>query len=182
MAAGFSYGGWTALSLGGLTGDLAGYVSHCAGSGDRSSHCNDISRAGVDLTDVSAKEWNASYRDPRVTHVAAIDPGLMYGLSAENVTGLVADVLLIGLGAGDDRLYATDFTTAGNGFETLLPSAETVAIAPANHFSALLTCKPDGAAILKSENDDPVCDDPTGGDRDDIHIQIVDAIAKQLGL
>ncbi len=48
-AAGFSYGGWTALSMGGLTGDLAGYAAHCKEVGSASTHCRDLARAGVDL-------------------------------------------------------------------------------------------------------------------------------------
>ena len=29
VAVGFSYGGWTALSMGGATGNLAGYAAYC---------------------------------------------------------------------------------------------------------------------------------------------------------
>jgi len=70
--AGFSLGGWTALSIGGLRGDLNAYARYCAESGHR--HCRDIARAGIDLTQLDASIWNRSYRDPRVKAVAAIDP------------------------------------------------------------------------------------------------------------
>ena len=180
MAAGFSYGGWTALSLGGATGNLKGYAQHCAEVGDRSSHCKDIAKAGVSLLDVDEASWNNTHRDARITSVAAIEPALLYGLKAENVKGLVKNVLLIGLGTGSDRLFATDFSASGSDFEALLPSAKIVSIAPAAHFSTLLTCKPTGVDILKSDGDDPVCTDPPGADRNAVHIQIIDAIASEL--
>ena len=105
---------------------------------------------------------------------------MLYGLKAKNVKGLVKNVLLIGLGTGSDRLFATDFSATGSDFETLLPSAKIVSIAPAAHFSTLLTCKPAGADILKSEGDDPVCTDPLGTDRNAVHSQIIDAITNNL--
>ena len=182
MAAGFSYGGWSALSLAGVTGNLDGYIAHCAEVGAVSTHCADIARGGVDMADISENDWNASYKDARITAVAAIDPGLLYGLSAGSTDDLTTDILLIGLGNDTDRLFATDFTPKGNDFAARVPTADIVTITLANHFSALLTCKPAGAAILKSENDDPVCDDPEGADRSAIHGEILDAIAVQLGL
>ena len=182
MAAGFSYGGWTALSMGGLTGDLEGYAASCDAVGSASSHCEDLSEGGIDLHSLDATKWNASYKDPRITLVAAIDPALHYGLTAQNVTSLVENTLMIGLGDGDDRMLATDFTTQGSGFGSLLPDAQIETFIPGNHFAALLTCKPMGAEILKEEGDDPVCDGPEGLDRSALHEQIVDRIATQLGL
>ena len=52
----------------------------------------------------------------------------------------------------------------------------------AAHFSALLPCKPRGAAILAGEGDDPLCDDPPGVDRESLHERIVTRIASFLGL
>ncbi len=182
MAAGFSYGGWTALSMGGVTGNLAGYAAHCDAVGAASSHCADLAGGGIDLHSLSATAWDAPYKDQRVTMVAAIDPALHYGLGPQHVEGLVSDVLLIGLGAGTDRLLATDFSPEGSNFAALLPQAKTETIAPANHFAALLPCKPMGAEILKEEGDDPVCDSPEGLDRAALHEQIITQIAAQLGL
>ena len=182
MAAGFSFGGWTALSLGGVTGNLTGYAAYCEKFANRGTDCRDIARAGIDLLALNAERWNASYKDGRITAVAAIDPGLHRGLQAHNVTNLVDDVLLIGLGTGADRYLATDFSQSGSGFSALLPDAVTEIIAPASHFTALLTCKRVGAAILREEGEDPVCDDPEGTDRNAVHRRIVSLIAEQLGL
>ena len=181
-AVGFSYGGWTALSMGGVTGNLDGFVRYCERYGDRASDCRDLARAGVDPRDLDADLWDASYKDERISAVAAIDPGLLHGLDAGNVTNLVDDVLLIGLGEGADRYLATDFGPLGSGFSTLLPGAIKEVIAPAHHFTVLLPCKPEGPAILRADRDDPVCDDPEGTDRNAVHRRIVSLIAAQLGL
>ena len=42
--------------------------------------------------------WNADYSDPRVSHVAAIDPGFVWGLEKADVAALVPSTLLIGFG------------------------------------------------------------------------------------
>ena len=120
MAAGFSCGGWMALSLGRATGNR-GYAKHCAQVGDRSSPCKDIAKAGVNFLDVDEASWNNTLKDARITSVAAIEPALLYGLKAEKVKGLVKNLLLIGLGSGSDRLFATDFSATSSDFEILLP-------------------------------------------------------------
>ncbi|MEO1679250.1 MAG: hypothetical protein AAFU80_13950 [Pseudomonadota bacterium] len=180
MAAGFSYGGWTALSLGGVTGNLDGYIAHCEAHGAASSHCADILNAEVSLSALSPDTWNTSYADPRVTHVAAIDPGLVWGLDASNVAELVDNVRLISLGDTGTRLLATD--VALSGFAALLPHATVSEIAPAAHFTALPPCTDIGAELLAEEGDDPVCTDPARTDRRAVHAEIIDLLASDLGL
>lgn len=180
MAAGFSYGGWTALSLGGVTGNLQGEIAECELQKEASSHCNDLARAGVSFSQMDATTWDASYKDKRITHVAAIDPALHHGMDESHTSALVDEVLMIGLGEGSDRLIATDFDASG--FVKLVPQASVSRIAPAFHFSMLPECKPAGPEILKEENDDPVCTDPEGAVRKDIHDQIFALIGLQLGI
>ncbi|WP_372423565.1 alpha/beta hydrolase family protein [Salinarimonas chemoclinalis] len=181
-AAGFSFGGFTALSIGGLRGDLAAYVAFCDGAAPDVAHCRELRAAGIDLSAREADLWDASYRDPRVVGVAAIDPGLHAGLGPAHAADLVETVVLIGLGAAGDRLIATDFTPEGSGFATAVPQADVVMLAPADHFTALPVCKPEGPALLAEEGDDPVCTDPPGTDRAAVHAAIVAAIADGFGL
>ncbi len=178
-AVGFSFGGWTALSLGGLRADLEGY---CRAAPPSPQDCASLARRGADLRTYAAEDWNASRKDDRIRAVAAIDPALTYGLGTTHVHDLVEKVLLIGLGTAETRLPATNFSKTGSGFAALLPGAEIEILAPAAHFSALLPCKPAGRAILASENDDPLCDDPPGADRPALHKQIIARIAQFLGL
>ena len=181
-AVGFSYGGWTALAMGGPRADLGGYATHCETAPASPYHCADLTRRGVDFREYSAEDWNAGRKDDRIRAVAAIDPALTYGLGAAHARDLVDKVLLIGLGAGETRLPATDFNKTGSGFVAHLPKADVEIVAPAAHFSALSPCKPRGAAILAEEGDDPLCDDPPGVDRVSLHRRIVTRIAHFLGL
>jgi len=181
-AVGFSAGGWTALSLGGLRADLEGYAAHCKTAPPSPWQCADLTRRGADLTAYSPTEWNAGRKDGRVRAVAAIDPALTYGLGKDHARELVDKVLLIGLGSIETRLPATDFSETGSGLAAHLLHAEIEIMAPAAHFSALPPCKLRGAAILAAEGDDPVCDDPPGTDRAALHKRIVARIAAFLGL
>ena len=179
-AAGFSYGGWTALTLGGVRGNLAGYRAHCATA--PTGHCRDIEARGGDLGLLEAARWDGDLADARVDAVVAIDPGLTWGLEAADVAGLTVPALLIQLGVGADRLDSTDVSMQGSGFAGLVPAARVVEVAPANHFSALPLCTQKGAMILEEEKDDPVCTDPEGAERAVIHEQVIEAVAAHLGL
>jgi predicted dienelactone hydrolase len=180
MAAGFSYGGWTALSLAGLHGNHAGYVAHCAHYSAASSHCDDLMRGDIDLQNADVARWNADYRDARITAAFSIEPGLIWGMTPADATGITADVTLVSLGIGESRLLATDFDLAG--LPAVLPQAQIIRIVSGTHFSVLPLCKPQGEAILEDEKDDPVCTDPEGTDRAALHQQIIDAMSVKLKL
>ena len=180
MAAGFSYGGWTALSMGGLRANPDGFAAFCQEYLARSTTCQELARAGIDLGALPTKTWAASHKDDRITRVAAIDPALIWGLDASHASDLVGDVTLVGLGEGDDRLAGTDFDASG--FAGLLPDADILRLAPASHFSALALCRPGAEAILEAEGDDPVCTDPDGTDRAGVHAAVIDRLATDLDL
>jgi predicted dienelactone hydrolase len=182
-ATGFSFGGWTALSLGGVTADPDGSMAYCSAAGERSHTCTDLKTYGLDPAKIDHARWTANYKDARIEAVAAIDPGLTWKLSAGNVRDVQQDkLLLIGLGTGTDRLYATDTTAKGSNFESLVPAAKSVTIAPAFHFTAMPLCKPEGADLLAAEKDDPVCTDPPGTNRAAVHGRIIELLAKHFGL
>ncbi len=181
-AAGFSYGGWTALSLAGLKGNAEGYGPYCKAAGDGSAHCRELKNMGIKISEIDAEKWHRSYKDSRITVAAAIDPGLTWGLSPDDTADLNVPVLLIGLGEDKDRLAATNTSAAGGNFEALFPAARVEHIAPATHFTALGPCKPQGAAILEEEKDDPVCTDPAGTDRKAVTAKIIDLIARHFQL
>lgn len=167
--------------MGGVIGSLAGMVA-CQHYGARLNACYVLMSDDVNMPDIEPELWNRSYKDARITHVAAIEPGFIWGLQSANVAGLVSDTItmMIGFGAGEDRLLATDFDASS--LANLLPTAKIERFAPAFHFTAIPLCKPEGAEILHEDNDDPVCTDPAGTDRAVIHATIVNLIAGQLGL
>lgn len=182
-ATGFSYGGWTVLSLAGVIGKPEGSVAYCAAAGERSHTCTDLKTYGFDLNNVDRAAWTASYKDTRISAVASIDPGLTWELTPEDVKSVEQDkLLIIGLGMGSDRHYATDTSAKGSNFEALVPGAKVEVLSPATHFTAMPICKPEGEALLAAEKDDPVCTDPAGGDRQAVHDGIIRLIADHFSL
>lgn len=179
MAAGFSYGGWTALSLGGVRGNHAGAVDACE-TYKQMEACELLLSEQVNMPGIDPSIWNSSYADRRVTHITAIDPGFVWGLKPADVTELVSSTLMIGLGGEKERMLATDFDRSG--LSSLLKDRRIERFDPAYHFSVMPICTPAGEAILAEEHDDPVCTDPAGVDRAAIHARIVDLISAELGL
>ncbi|MEM1344919.1 MAG: hypothetical protein AAGI34_10110 [Pseudomonadota bacterium] len=181
-AIGFSYGGWTALSLGGLRGARTGMADYCAEVGAASQFCTQLQEVGIDLGAIDAERWEASYRDEAVSAVLAIDPGLTQGIDAALAAETIPEVAIVTLGTPEQRLGGTDVSAAGSGLLAHLPEAEHRVIAPAMHFSAMPLCKPRAVAILIEENDDPVCSDPQGTERAAIHAEIIALAIAHFGL
>lgn len=179
MAAGFSYGGWTALSLGGIRGNHTGIVEACM-THAQMELCELLLSEEVNMQGINPAIWNANYADARVTHVAAIDPGFVWGLEQSDTADLVTSTLMIGFGGDGDRMLATNFDRSGLGAH--LDDRRIERFKPAYHFSAMPICTPSGEAILEEEGDDPVCTDPAGSDRATIHTKIVDLISEELAL
>lgn len=181
-AAGYSYGGWTALSIAGLKGRREGFDQYCKAAGVGSDFCRELKNRGVEILTLDSAKYQASYKDKRIIATAAIDPGLTWGLTASDVNELDMPVLLISLGQGKDRLQATDTSATGSNLEALLPTAKVAHVAPAMHFTALGICKPAGEAILIEEKDDPVCTDPVGTDRKAVIERIIELLTKHFAL
>lgn len=177
-AVGFSLGGSTALGLAGVRFDGAVQDAHCA-TGPEAADCGFFLRGGVTFADYPG--FSADTGDARVARVVAIDPGFGGAVAPDSLAGALPGVTLINLGDAD-RLGAVDVGPDGNDLAARLPVAGYVEIAPANHFTFLGLCKPQAAAILVEEGDDPICTDPEGADRADIHARLIEAIAKGLGL
>ena len=110
-----------------------------------------------------------------------VDPGFGGAVDPESLQGALAGITLINL-SDKDRLGAADVGPDGNDLANRLPGASYVEIAPANHFTFLGTCKPDAAALLEEEQDDPICTDPEGTDRAATHVQLIEAISLGLDL
>ncbi|MDV2966315.1 alpha/beta fold hydrolase [Nitratireductor aquimarinus] len=177
---GFSLGGATALNLAGLRFDPDAFADYCAWIGDGGQDCVFFSKGGVDLNALP-DGFGAELRDDRIGRAIAIDPGMTYAATPESIAGTDMPVLLINL--GEAHLFkAADVGPDGSDLAGKLPSAVLKTIAPAHHFTFLAECKPEGAAMLAEEKDDPVCDDPEGADRAAVHEAIVEEIAAFAGL
>jgi predicted dienelactone hydrolase len=175
IAAGFSLGGATALNLGGLQADRAAFAAYCAKFGAAAQDCAFLRSGGVDPADLTPA-FSDTGGDPRVTAVVGIDPAFGDSYTAGSVAAFDRRALLLNLGGEADRWRAVDVGPSGSNLAARLPGARYAVIEPAWHFSFLGLCKPEAAALLAEERDDPVCDDPAGSDRAEIHRRAVDRI------
>jgi predicted dienelactone hydrolase len=174
IAAGFSLGGATALNLGGLQADRAAFAAYCAKFGAAAQDCAFLAKGGVEPGDLTSAFSDTS-GDPRVAAVVAVDPAFGDSYTAESVAAFGRRALLVNLGTVD-RWRAADVGPSGSNLAARLPGARYAVIAPAWHFSFLGLCKPEAAALLLAERDDPICDDPAGSDRADVHRRAVETI------
>ncbi|MEL6519715.1 MAG: hypothetical protein AAFQ66_02045 [Pseudomonadota bacterium] len=178
-AMGFSLGGSTALKLAGATFDRLVFRDYCLARQDTDVGCIFLAKGGVDLDHLPAN-WDVSTVDPRITSTIAIDPGFTHAIGAESAALLTMPTLVINL--GEDRWEAVDVGPEGSDFVARLPKARYHITDTANHFTFLPVCKPAGEAILREEQDDPVCTDPEGTDRAAIHEEIAGQIRAFLDL
>ena len=176
---GFSLGGATALNLAGAVTDGALFKPYCERFPD-AADCVFFTKGGVDFARMPAA-FSGDMRDPRVTAAIAIDPGLTYAMTQQSIEAMNLPVLLINLG-GDDLWKAIDVSAGGSNLAGRMPQAQYARFGPAHHFTFLALCKPEGRALLAEEKDDPVCDDPEGADRGQIHEAVASRIAAFLGL
>ncbi len=178
---GFSMGGATALHLAGGRMDRDLYRDYCARLGAEAVDCLWVARGGVDLADLPAA-WEADMRDPRVDAAIAIDPGWTQAFTDESVQAMQGPILLINLGTAGTAWQAAGVGPEGSDLAARLPDATYIEIAPAYHFTFLAECKPEGAMILESLGEEPICDDPPGTDRAAVHREIIESAADFLGL
>ncbi|MCV0429009.1 MAG: alpha/beta fold hydrolase [Roseibium sp.] len=175
VAAGFSLGGATALTMAGVTFEPETYADYCGRFGDAAPDCVFFAKGDVDLVSM-ADGLASSGRDQRVRSAVAIDPGFTYAVNDESLSAVTMPIQLISL--GEENLWkAADVGSNGSNLTGKLENVTHVSLSPANHFTFLGECTEQGAAILEEEQDDPICDDPQGTDRADIHKQIVKVIA-----
>ncbi|WP_420004832.1 alpha/beta hydrolase family protein [Arenibacterium sp. LLYu02] len=175
---GFSLGGATALGLAGVRFEGAVQDENCT-NGPEAADCVFFRLGGVRFADYPG--YDADMRDPRITRAAIIDPGFGGSARPDSLPEALAGITLINLG-GADRLKAADVAAQGNNLAQSLPDASYVEIAPANHFTFLATCKPGAAEMLAAEREDPICSDPEGADRAEVHGALIEAIAAGLKL
>lgn len=176
---GFSLGGTTAMNLAGLRVDGKVQDERC-NAGPDAADCWFFKRGGVRFADIPGVSADA--RDSRIVRAVAVDPGFGGAVMEESLQAVSAQVHFVNLGGRADRMGATDVGPDGNGLATRLPGATYSAVEPANHFTFLALCKDEADAILKEEGEDPLCTDPEGAVRSELHDRLVVEIVQALGL
>ncbi|MBW6390253.1 alpha/beta hydrolase family protein [Billgrantia antri] len=179
-ALGFSLGGATALNLAGLRVDWSAFGNYCErGRGDEVD-CQFFAKGGI-VPGTLPDGIEQDALDPRVMQAIAVDPGFAYAYTDTSIAALQHPTLLISLGAAASRWSAVELGPQGSALATRLPNATHVEIAPANHFTFLAECTEEGEAWLAEEGDDPICSDPEGADRRQVHQEAIATITRFLG-
>lgn len=187
VSLGFSLGGATALGLAGMRFDREAYRRFCDRPDDMPVDCLFFAKGGVDLAKLP-DGFAADVKDDRVSAAIAIDPGFSYAAEPNSIKAMTMPLLLINLGSDGhgagprDRFMAADVGPNGSNLVARLSDVTYREIGPANHFAFLAECKPEGAALLAEEQDDPVCTDPSGTERADVHRRIARTILEFLKL
>ncbi|RED45108.1 alpha/beta hydrolase family protein [Aestuariispira insulae] len=170
---GFSLGGASIFSLGGGRMDLARYLDYCRTNRNRAEDCLHFVRGGVDLATLPQAEFEQELADRRIKRLIGIDPGLIFGMAEDSIRSIKLPSLVINLGTGTNRLFAANSGPDGNRLSELVPDMRYHVVPAANHFSFLALCKHEGARILREEGEDPICDEPPGGNRAEVHRKIL---------
>ncbi|MBM7069674.1 alpha/beta fold hydrolase [Actibacterium sp. 188UL27-1] len=177
---GFSLGGSTVLKLGGAAFERDSYKTYCETQPETDAGCLFLAKGGVDLGKLP-DTWEQSIRDPRITATIAIDPGWTHAVTAASAGAMDQPTLFLNLGA-PEPWQAADVTPNGSDLMNKMPDVTYHAISPANHFTFLAVCKPNGAAFLEEQEDDPICTDPQNTDRNAVHDEIIAQISAFLKL
>lgn len=155
-ALGFSLGGYDVLALAGARQDRRAFASYCS----RNQHmvgCVWLRRGGVDFAALDPR-FDADLRDARVKAVIAVDPAFTPSFTEDSLRAITVPVAILNLGTP----ATTPGIVEGRFLADTIPNARLDRVADAVHFSFLAECKPEGAAVLAADADDPVCDDAPG--------------------
>ncbi len=180
IAAGFSMGGASVLNLAGARWDREIFSQYCKTFKNADPGCTFFSKGGVDF-DHLPDGFVGNAKDKRITKVISIDPGYTVAFDKASAKDIQVPVQFINIGR-KNRAFAADLEAEANKVLSLIPGASYVVTDQGDHFAFLPPCKPEGAALLELDNDDPVCTDPEGTDRVEVHEQIQKYMEEFIGL
>ncbi len=177
-ALGFSLGGVTAMTLAGARPDRDAFARYCAVPAEGKKDCLFFSKGGVAFDQLPKAPFEQDLRDPRLSKVVAVDPALAKVYTPDSLKGITVPVEVVSL--GDPVWEAVEVGPTGGNFAARIPHFVHETIAPADHYSFLALCKPAAPELLKAEGEDPICTDPAGADRAEVHRQVIARVGRFL--
>lgn len=168
-AIGHSKGGYSVLALAGGEVNRQRLTHYCQ-TMPQMPDCQFYQHDGVRLENTDDTRLAASYRDPRVKWVIALDPGMSYVLTPVSLKAIHIPLLTVAAG------YFIRATGKMNlGVDQLkLPL---LSLPDAGHFDFLPLCKSSAGAILAEEGEAFICETPTA-QREAVHRQTLAAISQ----
>ena len=171
---GHSFGGWTGVALAGGRYDPLRQRAFCKNTPKRDFYCEGSLKD--DVAGVSAQDAGASYKDGRIKafYVMASGPG--QGFAADSLKAISAP-FVVDSAQFDEILAVADNSS---NLARQIPSAREV-VRPVGHFAYVPECKPLIGAVLARAAGIPLCDDPSGVDRAQVHKQVAHDVSEFFG-
>lgn len=162
---GHSFGGWTGVSLAGGRYDPARQRTFCENAPKRDMYCDASLKA--DISDVPAQDAGESFRDDRIKAYYIVASGPGQGFSEESLKSITVP-FVVDTAQFDEVL---DPLTNSTAIARQIPSAREVE-RPVGHFAYVPECRWVIGPILSSMAGLPVCGDPPGISRAQVHEQV----------
>lgn len=168
-AIGHSKGGYSVLALAGgrVTRER---MNHYCQTMPQMPDCQFYRRGGIQLEKTDDARLAASYRDPRVKLVVALDPGMSYVLTPGSIENIRITLLTIAAG----YFIRADSTINLGVAQLKLPL---LTLPEAGHFDFLPLCQPTAASVLSEEGEAFICETPNA-QREAIHQKTLNAIGQ----
>ena len=162
---GHSFGGWTGVSLAGGRYDPGQQRAFCEKALKKDFYCDETLKD--DIAGVSAKDAGESFRDARIKafYIMASGPG--QGFVAESLKSISVP-FMVDTAQFDEILEPLDNSTA---IARQIPGAREVT-RRVGHFTYVPACRWLIGPVLTSLAGLPLCDDPRGVDRAEVHQQV----------
>lgn len=174
-AMGFSLGGYSALSLAGLTASKAQFIEYCDTWPDEID-CGWMNAGGLDFQAIDQENYERSNEDKRIQAVVGIDPALPLAVTQEGLADLTVDALIVQLGEDDTifegMLWADNADAAQSMTRVVVPDTY--------HFAFIAECSLMGKVIISTAGDDNICADQGTRARADVHAELRPLIANFL--
>lgn len=172
---GYQIGGTAALALAGGRLDAAKVQASCD-AGGVGVDCARFRKAGLDLRTVDPGLLGRSNDDPRVTSIVVVDPEFSRDFTPESLAGISIPVQIFNLGEPGTAWPGLD----GSDLPRHIPGARYDRLPAATQYDAFPECKPQAAAILREDGEEPLCDSTGGHSRAEIHDQLATMVQAAL--
>lgn len=177
---GHSLGGWTALELAGARFNPQQFETDCQ-TQKALIACSLYQDIGAGKSAQARELLYQSARDARVTAIVSLDLGLARGFTPQSLAAIAVPVLIIAAGYPNPQLPAQ---AESHFMAQKMPASSTVyqEISDATHFSFMQLCKPGAVDMIEKADpgDGVICLDGGDRSREQIHQQVIEAIARFL--
>ena len=166
---GHSFGGWVGVSLAGGMFDPAAQRVACEKSTQKDFYCDGTLKD--DIRGIHTADAAESFKDARFKAFYIMAAGPAPGFSADSLKSISAP-FVVDTAQVDEILEAGASSSA---LARLIPAAKEI-VRPVGHFAYVPECKWLVGPLLARVAGTPICNDPSGVDRGEVHKQVADDV------